>query len=186
MPSDVPVVRYNMGKLPYILMTMDHDGHRQLQVRVVWDYDPHTMPTFHKGYLWPKHYTSGMTMGNGHCRGRMVEPQIYKGSIRGILGNISWTYKTEHNWNNGSILELTGLKNMQQTLKWEHIQISKGTRGPSPPCSNSDHQSGDRSLIHHYIFFIFFFLFSSAWGSNVPSKTLIQFYIVSLTGSNFA
>ena len=44
-----------IGKSLCVLMHMDYVRHRQLQVRVVWDYDPHTMPAFHMDCLWAKH-----------------------------------------------------------------------------------------------------------------------------------
>ena len=52
---------------------------------MVWDYEPHTLPTFYMGHLWAKYYTPGVSMGSGHCRSRMKVIDIhgeYKGSSR--------------------------------------------------------------------------------------------------------
>ena len=53
-----------MEKLSYIPMTMGYDRHKWLQVGVVLECEPLTMPAFHMGYLWTDYYTLGMIMGN--------------------------------------------------------------------------------------------------------------------------
>ena len=45
-------------------MTMGYDRHKWLQVGVVLECEPLTMPAFHMGYLWTDYYTLGMIMGN--------------------------------------------------------------------------------------------------------------------------
>ena len=47
----------------------------------------------------PSIHTSGVAMGNEHCRGRIAGPYTYKGNERGISGEFTQVIQTEHTRN---------------------------------------------------------------------------------------
>ena len=72
----------------------------------------------HLVWLWVVSIAGEGWLCHKHTRGMNGE----------YLGNSPKSYRLSTPGTTGSLLELTWLRDMHQTLEWEHIQASEGTR----------------------------------------------------------